>query len=160
MKDHFILLLLGIIQIKCWTTIPIRISKTNPVYPNTALNSLALICPKMESQCIGHQKRVLRASETKIMVGAVGKHSRRMEYLKIPENIPGIQVTFTYSVNNGWVKFQKQLSETKTIGCTKPTIYWHLICLKKVLLCLWTISIYQTKRFVRNHINDKHALHC
>lgn len=95
MKDQFILLLLGIIQIKCWTTIPIRISKTNPVYPNTALNSLALICPKMESQCIGHQKRVLRASETEIMVGAVGKHSRRMEYPKIPENIPGIQVTFT-----------------------------------------------------------------
>jgi len=49
----------------------------------------------MESQCTGHQKRVLRASEAEIMVGAVGKHSRRMEYPKIPENISGIQVTFT-----------------------------------------------------------------
>lgn len=41
------------------TTIPIRISKTNLIYPNTALNSLALICPKMESQCIGHRKGCL-----------------------------------------------------------------------------------------------------
>lgn len=79
---------------------------------------------------------MLRASETEIMVGAVGKHSRRMEYPKIPENILGIQVTFTYSVNNGWVKFQKQLSET--IACTQPflTIHWHLICFKKSLAML------------------------
>lgn len=45
---------------------------------------------------------VLRVSEAELVVGAVGKHSRRMEYPKIPGNISGIQVTFTSSVNNGW----------------------------------------------------------
>lgn len=65
---------------------------------------------------------VLSASEAELVVGAIGKHSRRMEYPKIPENISGIQVTFTSSVNNGWWSNSKSNYEVQNTACTQPAI--------------------------------------
>lgn len=109
---------------------------------------------------------VLRASEAELVVGAVGKHSSRTEYPKIPENISGIQVTFTSSVNNGWWSNSKsnylrcRIQRVPNQLFTEP--YMALNLVNKVFL-LWNISAYQeihqTKRFVRNHINDNYAVH-
>ncbi len=69
---------------------------------------------------------VLRASEAELVVGAVEKHSRRMEYpkyLKIFQESRSHLLPVLIMVGG---QILKQLSEVQNTSCTQPAIHWTL----------------------------------